>query len=136
MFSDLLRTEYSDSLGIYTEIVFGFGRLLHPEFLMCVMFVPPQTHMTARGKVPGFIGTSVHTTYCFGFKSIRIRSLYLFFRIRNLRIPDQTVYFLSGFILLCVNGQTNPVSKRFGFATTRRGNFCFSVNGVYKCTTT
>ena len=61
---------------------------------------------------------SVYTARLSGFKSFRIQSSHFRFRIQDFRRHDQTGCFRFGFVLLCVNGKTNPVLKRSGFITS------------------
>ena len=60
----------------------------------------------------------VYTAKLSGFKSFRIQSSHFRFRIQDLQRNDQTGCFRFGFVLLCVNGKTNPVLKRSGFITS------------------
>ena len=58
---------------------------------------------------------SVYRAKLSGFKSFRIQSSHFRFRIKISGHKTKPGCFPLGFVLLCVNGKTNPVLKRSGF---------------------
>ena len=85
------------------------------------ILVLPQTQNIAGGKNIRIREKSIHTAKLSGFKSFRIQSSHFIFRIQNMTKPG---CFHFGFVLLCVNGKTNPVLKTFRFISSRtRNNF-------------
>ena len=82
-----------------------------------IILVIPQTQNIAGGKISGFERKAFtrqnfpDSKVC-GFKVCTLDSR---FKISEDVTKSGCFYF--GFVLLCVNGKTNPVQKHFGFIT-------------------
>ena len=81
------------------------------------ILVLPHTQNIAGGKISGFEGKAFTRqnfpdSKVFGFK---VPTLDSGFKISGDMTKPGCFHF--GFVLLCVNGKTNPVLKRFGFIT-------------------